>query len=460
MGPSADKFAVYGSHSWRPGDVDLNRLVWSEIAKASELLVDVPDDSAADPPYYISRIEELLRRSDLFVSVLPHRTEADRPTGGSDVLQCSVYALFEIRLVERFNLPRLVLYEQSTGFRPPPRVRPSECYVPFVRGRGEVLPEQSNWRKVIQPKIQQWLEWINDHRRPASYEQSTNALVLMPPGLADDGTCEALESALREAGYDAGRLDPRRHGNTQAFRMLHEAGLIVADVGGADAPTAELYAAAHSLCIPAIRVLDENARLPWILQGHPGGYQHDIVRWTEGAQLAEPIVPRARAMFRLSRALDDESARRYFESKRYAPHTVFLSHTLKPPHRALVDQVFERLRQRYVNCFEYHQTNPAGEAWKTALADILGKTTHFVVVLTDGYELSPVCTYELEEILKRGREVTMLPFMANGRSVPHPKLGEMHHRLLSGPDPGADADAIVGRVIDALLAGRPTLPAP
>jgi hypothetical protein len=66
----ATRFAVYSSHSWRPRDVDLNLQVWEQLAGACELLVDMPDEPGANPPYYINRIEELFRRTDFFVSVL------------------------------------------------------------------------------------------------------------------------------------------------------------------------------------------------------------------------------------------------------------------------------------------------------------------------------------------------------------------------------------------------------
>ena len=79
----------------------------------------------------------------------------------------------------------------------------------------------------------------------------------------------------------------------------------------------------------------------------------------------------------------------------------------------------------------------------------LGKTTHFVVLLTEGYELSPVCTYEIEEILKR-TEVKILPFMAGGRSVPHPKLGALHHRLLNATDTAGSAEVVVQQVMETL----------
>jgi hypothetical protein len=235
--------------------------------------------------------------------------------------------------------------------------------------------------------------------------------------------------------------------------MLGAAGLVIADLGSDNPPTQQISCAAHGLCIPAIRTMREEKPLPWLLEGHPGGYQLDVARWKAPADLAAVVGPRARSMFRVSSALGDDEARRYLNSKRYAKFFVFLSHTLKPPNRGLIEAVFERLAERYVRPFEYHMVNTSGVDWKTQLDEQLRRTTHFVVFLTDGYELSPVCTYEIEEVLKRGSEVTVLPFMAGGRSVPHPKLGHLHHKLLSGANLQADAELVATEVMASLTAG-------
>ena len=192
-----------------------------------------------------------------------------------------------------------------------------------------------------------------------------------------------------------------------------------------------------------------------MLRGHPGGYEKDIVHWSTPDDLPPLIVPRARAMFRISRALAGDETRRYLYSKRYSKCFVFISHTLKPPNRALVENTFESLRQQYVDPFEYHLVNEAGEDWRKALDVHLGRTTHFVVLLSDEYEKSQVCTYEPEKILERSSEVTILPFMIEGRSVPHPKLDVLglHHRLLDDKDPQTNAQAVSDRVMKALEGG-------
>ena len=211
------QFAVYFSHSWRARDVELNLQVWKELSSGCTLLVDVPEEPGADPPYYINRIEELLRRTDLFVSVLTYREpQAGQLTPTAPLLRCSPYSLFEIRLAERADIPRLVLYEGRTGFRPPREVRPWEQYIEFVCGTRERRIELQRWTTVVQAKIQQWMAWTVTHRRPVSYERSRTAAIV-----ADDAAygrvSEVVGGRLRAWGYEAVRCDPERQKSPEVF---------------------------------------------------------------------------------------------------------------------------------------------------------------------------------------------------------------------------------------------------
>ena len=448
-----DAFALYFSHSWRPRDVDLNVSVWKALCGQCQMLVDVPDEPGANPPYYVHRIEERLQRSDLFVSVLTHREPAEGDfTAADGQLRCSPYSLFEIRLAERADIPRLILFERNTGFKRPRMQRSWEAYVPFDRGLHDRLPEPSQWTKVVEEKIRDWQRWTSTHRSPASYDPSTNAVMLMDRrthGVVGD----VLEECLRGGGYDPAYCDPERLRSNDAFRQLREAGLVIADFSECSPRFEQLYAAVHGLAIPSVRLLASDAKaLPWILDGEPRGFPRDLVRWNAAADLPALLKPRIAAMFDIAAALDGNKGTTYLQSKRYAQFYVFISHTLKPPQRQLVDRIFARLDERQIEPFEYHQVNTAGIDWKEALNASLQKTTHFVALLSDNYEQSAMCVYELEQALARADKVSILPFMIGGRAVAHPKLGHLHNRLLDGPDPDANAKAVVDQVIGALEA--------
>ncbi|MGE0471498.1 MAG: toll/interleukin-1 receptor domain-containing protein [Nitrospira sp.] len=433
--------------------MELNLQVWEELAADCTLLVDVPEEPGADPPYYINRIEELLRRTDIFVSILTYRepNEAVTMAGGAD-LRCSPYSLFEIRLAERVDIPRLVLYERGTGFRPPKTIRPWEAYIEFFCGTKERRIELQRWTTVIEASIQQWKAWVANHRRPVSYERPRNAAILVSASL-DEQAGEALESILEDGGYEPVPCKPEQQRSSEVFRRIREAGLVLAEFGTGDSRLEQVYAAAHGLGLPAIRILSAASGpdgLPWILKGDPGGFENDIVRWSKPEDVLDLVTPRIAAMDRLSEALSDVDGLDYLQSKRYSRFFVFISHTLKGPARTLVDQIYSILKAKHVIPFEYHQVNIAGIDWRAALDESLKKTTHFVTLLDLTYEQSETCEYELREILKRRNEVAILPFMINGRDKPNPDLKDMHNELLSRLDPSANAEIVVRQVMGAL----------
>jgi hypothetical protein len=433
------KLAVYFSQSWRPRDVDLNVRVWSEFSPTCELLVDEPEDPSADPPYYINRIEELLRRADLFLAVLTYR---QRDTGPN----CSPYMLFEIRLAERVDLPRLVLYERKTGFRPPQIPRPWECYVPFERAESDSLMDDSAWEKTILPRVRAWTGWGALHRLPASYEQSTTAALLLN-GTADPAAVDVVRPVL-EKHYDRIlECDPTRQDGDAVVRNLREAGLVAAfDLA------CPLYAAAHMVGLPAIRMVrgETGAPLPWIVRFGPGGYEEDIVYWTDPVSLPVQVEPRVRAMFRLSRAKRDGKDIAYLTSKRYRDFLVFVSHNLKPPDDLLVRRICDLLRKHNVAAFEYNDRNRAGIEWRPAMDESLRKATQFVALVSPTYDQSPTCTEEIEAVLARGRAVEILPFKVLGRQTPHPRLAGLHNEPLRSEDPEANAEEVVKNVVERL----------
>lgn len=435
------KLAVYFSQSWRPRDVDLNVRVWNEFSSICELLVDAPEDPSADPPYYINRIEELLRRSDLFLAVLTYRR---RDTGP----HCSPYMLFEIRLAERADLPRLVLYERKTGFRPPQNLRAWECYIPFERSESESLMDDSAWEKAILPRIRAWIQWGALHRLPAGYEQSTTATLLLD-GAADAAAVQAVRQVLEQHYDRILESDPARQGSDVAIRNLREAGLVAAfDL------SCPLYAAAHMAGFPSIRLVhgERSTPLPWIVRFGPGGYEEDIVYWTSPDSLSAEVEPRARAMFRLSLAKRDGKDITYLISKRYRDFLVFVSHNLKPPDDLLVQHICDRLRKQNIAAFEYNDHNLAGVSWRPAMDESLRKTTHFVALVSPTYDQSPTCTEEIEAVLARGREVKILPFKVLGRQTPHPRLTGLHNEPLNSEDAAINAEEVVKNVVERLNA--------
>lgn len=463
----AQKFSLYFSHSWNPENVDLNlavwRLVWQQLRDRCILLVDLPEGSQENPPYYINRIEELLRRSDVFLAVLPYRAEppAATPAVEDSSLACSKAILFEIRLAERANRPRLILYDIRTRFKPPKNPPPHAKYV--ARNFAELQQHLPRLEPQLEETVSSWLVWVCRSYSPRFYEPSDVSLLLVPDGLPARGeVIEQIRLALMLANYQEPEiLQSSFSSDAGLFRLLGNGGLLVAEIS--DLTHLSIYCIAHALFIPSVRLLRSAAagsgsiildRLPWILRGHPGGYQHDIVTWAEPQQLRDEVWKHAAAMFLGTHSIISyEGGHSFFASHRYGKHSVFISHNLKGTERVLVDAILTGLTGAAIKSWEYAEENRAGEEWKAKMLEALGKATHFVILLTGDYEQSPACVEEVEWALEHLSKENILVFFVGDRRAPHVKLRPYTHQSLS-PAAQDGAAEVLARVQEVLTRSK------
>jgi len=451
-----EKFAVYFSHSWDPEHVDLNLFIWEQIHERCKLLIDLPDEKSPHPPYYINRIEELLCRSDLFIAVLPYREPKPDTPPEELRTQCSAGALFEIRLAERANLPRLVLYDVRTHFKRPQN--PPKHAVYIRRQFDEVKATLPSGEEALKTEIQDWLTRAGKQIQPKSSDRPIEAYILLPRALPDreaifDRICDALTSAGFDEPID---LDGAFHSDAELFQILSRGGLLVADVS--DGEQFPAYCIAHALFVPAVRLWPSQAEfsaadLPSLLRGHPGGYQHDLVRWSAPEDLTAAIKAHAAAMFAVARPVaDHDEGRLLFEKRRYTEnHSVFLSHNFPQDSRQMIDEILCGFRNVSIHCWEYLDANRAGENWRERMDGELKNATHFAIMLSPDYEQKEACVAEIDWALEH--KVPIIPFLVGGRTNPHVKLRADHHQPLRGT-PSENATAVVERVRDILRAGK------
>jgi hypothetical protein len=433
------KFTVYLSHSWRPRDVDLNLWVWDRLAERCNLLVDRPDSQDEHPPYYVTRLEEILRRSDIFVSILTFRPNSSSTSlRGDYALRCSPASLFEIRLAERARRPRLVLYERATGFRRPPDNWDGAKYIPFDRG-AQSLPELLD---VIKRDIANWLNWVEESKRPRFPEVQDRAVILLPKTV-DSPMVDQLKGALQDAQFaTVDRIEFVTQTDAELIERMLNAGLLVADVTSDG--TRELYTIAHALFVPAIRLAPgKDVQLPWILNGHPGGYQQDIVFLSGEPTWAAEVTARAAAIFRVTQPLGFDEGCKYIRSRRYKGVFVFLSHNLRPGRRKLLDLLIQKLGNEQIDFFEYYRDNEAGIEWQPELNQALEKATLFTALLADGYEDSPVSIKEWAYASER--HIPILPFLVDGRTT-RTNLTRLHNQTLDSPEPTVNAEIVFDRI--------------
>ena len=459
----SNKFEIYFSHSWHPSAVNLNIYVWKLVAERCNLLIDIPDTNDSHPPYFVNRLEELLRRSDLFLSILSYR-EPDAKTAPVAVaredsnLRCSPWLLFEIRLAERANLPRLIIYDVRTGFRPPRNQSPRARYVPHhnfseiyeLLSKDEELP-------LLKKEINNWLDWAERRLHPIEYQYIDDSLIFLPASVpARNEVIKYIEEGLDKANYQKPmELKESFSSDAELFRLLASGGLLVAEVG--DKQNLAVYCAAHALFIPSVRLLyqsspsNDPANLPWLLQGHPGGYQNDIVTWTQPAELGEAVGIHAKAMQAAAKNITNyEEGKGLFEKRRYIPHSVFISHNMPLNQRELVDCIVRKLKNVSITCWEYGSSNRAAQNWKARMREELEKTTHFIALLSNEYEQSAACVEEIEWALAH-TDVKIIAFLAGGRIKPNVKISELHHQPLTG-DLDVNATTVALRVKELLLA--------
>lgn len=436
------RFSVYFSHSWRPTDVDLNLYLWKVLAPVCELLADRHVDSGALPPYYVNRIEEYIRRSDLFFAVLTCRAEEAQPP------LCSKASLFEVRLAERARKPRFVLYERGTTFMPPAGGSEFVRYEVFDRA---VLLDSG--RSGVDEAIADWLQAVQRSLRPRVLRPTEASLALLPESAAT--VLPTLKQALAEGGYT--RADSLAPATTdfEVMNKLSGTGLLVADVG--DAASAEVLAMAHALFVPTIRIAhlaDDGSRpeLPWFLRGHPAmGYDTDVVYYSRAEELAEPVRARASAMIDTRVSMTEAEGQRFFEQRRVRRHQVFISHALKGAARALVDELLAGLKALGIQAWEYADSGRSGDGWKAELEAQIAKATHAVILVDIAFNASDICCDEVDGLCAPGRQVALLPFTVDRSGARAVRIRDKQHQQLP-LDASEAAAAVLQRLREELRA--------
>lgn len=464
---------VYFSHSWKHEDTPLNLAVWSRLAPKCRLLIDRPPltENALHQPYYISRIEALLRRSDLFACCLPslprekwkETTHDDR--GDHRFGRLSPYILFEIRLAERAGIPRLVVYDIESGFRPPALIPSHSLYLPLRFAEQRAAIESGDEVYSIDHPIDGWLATVQQFRHPAVERGGLIAGTLCSEGTPSRDLAQPVREALFGAGID--EVVPVSAGVTNDASLserLRSLDLLVADIECSEAET--FYSSAHAHFVPTIRLFRNGGPqtaqdLPFILRGHPAGYQEDMLPAFPDDDVLEKIRERAAATIRSGDTIVDfASGKRLIQQRAYRPHLVFLSHAAKQDdrmadeyRRELIDSILRACDERGIAVWEYDRRNIAGKNWKLDMEEALRTMTHFVPLITDNYLKRDNCRHELDSVVRRceaGEAVTILPFLVGARTevcIQIPGAAVTQKRL---PSPEAFAEN-AGKVVRTIL---------
>jgi hypothetical protein len=307
------QYTLYFSHSWLPEHVDLNLAFWDHLWADCLLLVD--ENEREDPPYFVCRIETLIRRSDLFIAVLvpPDGRHGRRGTAGAH--QVSPFVLFEIALAERAHVPRLIVYDTGSRFEPRPTESRNVRYLPLSFHGLDWGRADNVWADVAE-----WLGTVTAAAKPQFPRRSRSAAVLLPDGPDRSDAIHTARATLQAEGYGEVADLATASNDQEILALLRSVDLLVADVGSET--IWDIYGLAHSLAVPTVRILrgaepGTSRRLPAILRGHAEGYDRDLARWSTLAELGSAIAARAQAIRQVRVEIDTrEEGKEYFERRR------------------------------------------------------------------------------------------------------------------------------------------------
>lgn len=288
------QYSLYLSHSWLPEHVDLNIALWDCLWE--DVLMHADDNQEEAPPFYVSRVEHLIRQSDMFMAVLvpPADVETARPaTWEAAGHRVSPYVRLEMSLAQRVRLPRFILYDTALDFEPPGEQTDHVRCIEFDHRDLKALSGD------VAAAIADWLAAVTAASPPRPFRPSERAAVLLPPSPDPDTVIDAVRGALEGAGYREVADLSSVATDIEAMELLRSVDLLVADVG--DKSVWDIYGMAHVLMVPTIRLVRgalpiDQERLPFLLRGHPVGYDDNLVAWSESAELAAAVGAQAEAI--------------------------------------------------------------------------------------------------------------------------------------------------------------------
>jgi hypothetical protein len=451
-----NSLSIYFSHSWKPPHLPVNLGLWERIARHCHLLIDQPVHELREkaPPWYISRIESLMRRSDAFVACMPSAPAAPNDALDGDwAVRASPWLLFEIRLAERANLPRFVLYDWDSQFAPSGPQGPYARYVPCRMSEVATFFEGGRHDRGVIEELDEWLVRLERSARPIRRTDTGQWACLVGDDAGAGPKRDSILVAMRSAGFGKPRDLSGYANDAELSGLMGSLSLLVSDVS--DPKTLPLYHYAHSQMVPTIRLHPpgeegSDAHLPPLLRGHPAGYQLDTLPPADLESNVEEIKLRAQALRRSATPIMSLEAGRYeLQQRGYKKHLIFISHDLKASERVLIGEIGELCRRHGIDFWEYEEKNRSGEHWKSNLDVALDAMTHFIPLLSGTYEHSPMCNKELDSAAAR-TDIEILPFLLGARQRPCDKLrrdSAHHERLPEEKSPAENARKVVENVL-------------
>lgn len=457
---------AYFSHSYRAEDRNVNLFFWQLFSERGFFFTVDPKSDRT----FVPHLERMIRFSDCFVAIVTRRLETVKSIGSVILPQPQVvwthspYIEFENRLSVRSGKPRLIFVESgldSNLFGPAEEVH--------VFDRDTLDRREEFYRTLVQEFVKTVL----------NYKQYADRL-LQPTGKAailidtDKGgrvyteeTIDLIKGALKAGGYTASVISPRITDDQKFIRDLGDTELVISEIREPFV-TPEALTFIHARFLPTIRICQcdsdrekQRPSLPGLLAtGYTVGDINPIISWCTRDELVLETVLHMQK-FQQTRVLlgTFDEGRGYFLSAGRREAKVFVSnaHTLNN----LALELIKGFQTVNIQFFHYQATMRIGSAWQDELERELSECEVFIALISDEYDTSKWCQYELERAFERWKmkQVTILPYLITQTKLPDMIKDHIQCAFMHGMSPEMIVKTIVDTVDKHLTETEQTPPA-
>jgi hypothetical protein len=430
---------TYLSHSYRPEDRELNRLLCDYFWDRGFAFTVDPKSSVR---LSIPHLELMMQRSACFVAIVPYREEEER-------YRTSPYIVFEHRLAVRARKPLVVIAAPQVAGHPFDDDR--LCVVP--RGGPDIPPKLD--RLVGELKVRSL-----PYARDFDHVLGTVGLVL-PRGRHYHPVARAVRQVLEAAGYRVHAL-PHDADATQNFAELDRHDFFVVDIAVKDLPGRLYYRFAPTIKLGYRRWDRPPIEVPRLYRDDAlervGGSGQNVIWWSDIEELTQQLVPVVDKMQRPRRQFRSrEEGAGYFESlgrPRHGP--VFVSNA--DEQNEFARRLSRALDLKNIGYFHYRYRNtiPLGIPWEQELMKLVDSSALFVALTTADYWKSDLCRRELSRAAQPGDGAgpRIYRYYLDRTSDPTGRVDRLQARDLADVPEDAQIDAIV-RDIERYLTDGP-----
>jgi hypothetical protein len=461
-----NKSLAYFSHSYRWQNKALNLQIWERLKEHFRFTVDPEDEDR--PPMRICCLEDMMRRSEAFIAVVPLRKELPP-------LYCSPYQVFENNLAIRAAKPRMLFIEKGieTGLF---HKRPKEIvtYDPDI-----------DWLERKSDRMERLIQKLLEQRQPVhdldAAEEGPVGILIPETGDRQVGT-EVEHYVDQELRRTVMPIDPTRLRNTSELVAQIKACSVVIVETRTSWTRQDILGMLNAYCVPLIRLFhledsetvehvsqqmrlseagdihveSNDANIPIIFAGYQVGPEMEpIVFWRRPDDLWNPIKHRLTQLRTKRKDLENhQEAINYFLQLGRIKGRVFISNDSSLNDLAVLLKL--KLSEQGVECFHYsdkEMVDGGHPDFPSFLEKRIRGSVVFMALINQPYHESEYCNAEVKAALgeQRAGRMIILPFLFD-RSGPPNIIGHVQgYPLYHTNKTAADREESIGFIVSEVV---------